>query len=114
MALLKSQDAEALMRDAVVVDLSDPQSQADAIRRRATVQAAQILQNARQEADKIRAEAAAAGREAGHAEALEQFGQSLDQLQDAWVRAAQQWDADRARMVEEAQRSLIAVRSEEQ
>lgn len=64
MAVIRSRQAAALVREAVVLDLGDLARQGEAIRQRAVAQADQILREARDEARRIAQSAA----EKGHAE----------------------------------------------
>ncbi|MHC4993521.1 MAG: FliH/SctL family protein [Planctomycetota bacterium] len=139
MALIKSKQADALAHDAIVLDLGDLRRQANVLKERADAEAAAIIDRARQETEHIRvaatqraaeaetlceaaekrgfeegfarghAEGLEAGRLAGHEEAFKQASEALEQLQTAWVEAADHWDNDRLRMLQEARQSMLTV-----
>jgi len=125
MALIKSQHADDLAHDAIVLDLGDLRRQARVLMDRAKLEAERIVAEAKQEAEQLTAGAEHKGYEAGHArgleegrtaghaagraEAIAEYRQQLDQLQEAWVHAARQWDADRRTMLLEARQSLLAL-----
>lgn len=125
MALIRNKEADQTAQDAVVLDLGDLRREADRLRKRAEAEAEQIREEARAEArrltegaeqrgyeagyEKGHAEGREAGYQKGHAEALRQAESSLNQLQEAWVNAAKQWDAERREMVQEARQSLLRL-----
>jgi flagellar biosynthesis/type III secretory pathway protein FliH len=125
MALIKSHNAAAVLQDAIVLDLGDLRRQADELKRRAHAQAQQIITEAREQARRLTENAEAkgfeagfaagqkaghdAGRKQGHDQALRDTAASLTQLQDAWINAAHQWDAQRRTMVLDARQSLVAL-----
>lgn len=125
MAMIKSNQAGQMMRDVIVLDLGDLRKQADQIRQSAHDQAQQILAEARQQAGKMtagaeeigrragyeagRTEGLEAGRQAGHAEALEQSTQALQQMTEAWTAALRHWDSQRHDMMIEARQSLMRL-----
>jgi flagellar biosynthesis/type III secretory pathway protein FliH len=139
MALIKSKQADALAHDAIVLDLGDLRRQANVLQEKAHADAQAIIDNAHQETEHIRVaatqrtaeadsiceaaekrgfeegfakghtEGLEAGRLVGHAEAFKQSAEALEQLQAAWVEAADHWDNDRLRMLQEARQSMLAV-----
>lgn len=117
MALIKSHDTASLVKDAVVLDLSDPQYQAESLRGRAVADANQAITEAGPHPEQVvyepEADARRLGYEKGlaegHAEALRRAAESLETLQEAWIAAAQRWDADRSRMLLKASHSLVEL-----
>lgn len=125
MALLKSQQATDLAHDAIVLDLGDlrrqgasiiaqAESQANAILAEARTHATELTKNATTEGQaagfaKGYEEGKVAGRDAGHAEALAASAESIGTLEQAWIAAAQKWDAERRQMLTEAKSTLVAV-----
>ena len=123
MPILKHQQAAPLLKDAIVLDLSDVARQAERMREQAREQAQRIVQEAEQRAQTLidGAEAKgheqgyqaghekglAEGHEQGRAEALEQMRQQLEALHATWARAAQQWSDQRAQLESEARRNII-------
>ena len=123
--LLKAPQARPLVKEAVVLDLGDLGRQAAKLRAKAEADAAQIVDDARAEAQRI-IEAAHAegykaghaegvergveeGRASGHAEALAASSDALTTLQEAWLNAAQTFDAERATMEREASRAVLEL-----
>lgn len=126
MPLLKRDNSsDRLASEAVVLDLGDLRQQAEKLRAQARAEADRILEQARAEAEMLTAEAAqkghdagyqqgydeglAAGRKQGHAEALQKTREQLNQLQQAWVDAAQQWDSERRTMLLDARQSVLEL-----
>lgn len=125
MALIKSQQATDLAHDAIVLDLGDLRRQGSAIIAQAQSQANSILAEARAHAAELTKSATsagqadgfakgyeegkAAGSDAGHAEALAASTESVGVLEQAWIAAAQKWDADRRQMLTEAKSTLVEV-----
>jgi len=125
MALIRNKDADQTAQDAVVLDLGDLRREADRLRKQAEADAEQIREEARAEArrltegaeqrgyeagyEKGKAEGHEAGYQEGHKEALKQAESELSRLQEAWVNAAQQWDAERRGMLREARESLLRL-----
>ncbi|QNN21452.1 hypothetical protein HED60_03915 [Planctomycetales bacterium ZRK34] len=125
MALIKSHQAQDLAHDAIVLDLGDLRRQARVLIDRANVEAQRIVDEGKAKAEAMTADAdqrgydagyargesegRTAGEAAGRAEALAAYGQQLQQLQQAWISAAQQWDADRRTMLIEARQSLLTL-----
>jgi len=125
MPLLKHNDTSRIDHDAVVLDLGDLRRQGETIKQRARDEAARIIADARAEAARLtenaaaeghqqglaqgRAEGLEQGRQQGHAEALQQTAEGLRKLQEAWINAGQQWDAERRAMVLDARQSLLEL-----
>lgn len=125
MALIRNQQAAKLAEDAIVLDLGDLRRQGEQMKAAAKAQADQIIAEAREEARRLtdgaeqagreigyaagHAEGLVAGRKEGHAEALAKSEAALAKLQEAWVNAAHQWDAERREMVAEARQSLLTL-----
>lgn len=125
MALIRNREAEQSAQDAIVLDLGDLRREADRLRRQAHEEAERIRAEARAEAQRLtegaeqrgyeagynkgHAEGLEAGRKEGHDEALKQAESSLTQLQQAWVNAAKQWDAERREMLREARQSVLRL-----
>ena len=111
MAVIKSQNAQTLLKDAVVLDLGDLRRQAAALQQASQAQARRIITQAQEEAarltsnahakgfeqglreglDKGTQQGLAEGRKQGHAQALEQTSAQLQQIQQAWIGAAVAW-----------------------
>jgi len=118
--LLKHTSVDRIAGEAVVLDLGDLRQQADAI-----LYDARRLSSARAEAQKLTDAAEHIGREqgqaegyaqgleegraAGHAEALASNNEQLNQLQQAWIHAAQQWEDQRRKMVLDAEQSVVEL-----
>lgn len=101
MALIRSKQAAALVREAVVLDLGDLARQGEALKQRAQAQADQILKQAHDEARQLAqsaskrgyeeglqkglAEGRRQGHEAGQKQALEERRAQLEQLEARWA-----------------------------
>ncbi len=125
MPLLKEQNADLVQHEAIVLDLGDLRQQADQIKQRAREEAERVLAAAQQEAQRLtadgkragyeqgveqgRAEGLAQGRDTGHAEALQQTGEALAQLQQSFTAALERFDAERARMMLDARQSMLEL-----
>jgi flagellar biosynthesis/type III secretory pathway protein FliH len=125
MALIKSHNAATMLQDAIVLDLGDLRKQAEALKQRAIAEADRILAEARAEARRLTDAAEAKGFEAGfangkaaglktgeklgHDQALKSTSEEIHKLQEAWINAARQWDADRRNMLLDARQSLLAL-----
>lgn len=127
MAVIKSQNAQTLLKDAVVLDLGDLRRQAAALQQAAQAQARRIIVQAQEEAARLTAGAHAKGfekglregldkgtqqgltegRKQGHAQALEQTSAQVQQLQQAWIAAAGAWDAQRQEMDRQARSAVL-------
>lgn len=125
MALIKSNIAGDVLSGAIVLDLGDLRRQGEAMKQRAQAEADRIMAAGREEAAKLTAGAEArgfdagfqkghaagleAGRKQGHDQALRDSAAKLQRLDEAWVAAARQWDAERRAMLLEAKQSLLAL-----
>ena len=123
MAVIKSANTSRLVRNAVVLDLSDLGRQAEVIRAEARAEAEAILAEARVEAERLRAEAAEAGRGEGHAEGLEagreagrhegrdavraELAPRMEAVAQAWTAAVDGWEEQRGEMLALARADLI-------
>jgi len=125
MALIKRDNAKEAAKDAVVLDLSDLGRQAERLKEEAQAKADQIVQEAEQRAREL-VEGAdqrgydqgyqrgydagfETGKEQGRAEALQQQAEQLQQLQQVWTEALQQWEGDSARLQREAQQQVLQL-----
>ena len=126
MPVLKQSEAAPLLNDpTVVLDLGDLRRQADRIIAAAEQEAGRILEAARaaarDEAERIRAEAEATGRvdgeaagraageERGRAEAMAAAEAQLDELQAAWTTALDDWSSRRASDLAAAREDVVAL-----
>ncbi|MBI1369510.1 MAG: hypothetical protein GC162_12760 [Planctomycetes bacterium] len=125
MALIKRSQADCISHDAIVLDLGDLRRQARVLIERAQRQADEILTNAKAEAKRLtdaaskighdegfakgKAEGFEAGRAAGRIESIRKTDEALVKLQEAWINAARQWDADRRAMLLEARQSILKL-----
>lgn len=123
MALIKANDAKRAAQEAIVLDLGDLQKQADELRQHARRDAQRIRDEAHAEAQRLteqarqrgyeagfeqgKQEGYEAGRKQGHEAALNETRQQIEQIQQAWIQAAHQWDEQRQRMIADARRSLL-------
>jgi len=126
MPLLKrNTSSDRFAHEAVVLDLGDLRQQAEKMRAQARAEADRMLNEARAEAERLTAEATqkghdagyrqgydeghAAGLKQGHDEALQKTREQLNQLQQAWVDAAGQWDNQRRTMLLDARQSVLEL-----
>ncbi len=125
MPLIKDNNAQRMQHEAVVLDLGDLQAVGERMKAEAKAEAARIIAEAQAEAQRLSDGAAerghaegfeqgkaagfTQGRAEGHAQALAEAQEQLATLQQAWVNAAQQWDADRRQMLLDARQSLLAL-----
>lgn len=125
MALIKSHNTQQHAAQAVVLDLGDLRQQADAILARAHEQAERIVNEAQVKAKDIHTQAKQAGYDVGYElgktegqvegekqglqKAHEEAKVICDQIQQAWIHAAEQWDGMRHDMISEAQQSLLKL-----
>ncbi len=117
MALIRSKQAAALVREAVVLDLGDLARQGEAIKARAVAQADQILKRAQDEAKQVAqsasnrgyqeglqrglAEGRKQGLEAGRKQAIEERKGELDRLQAEWTESLDHFiDARKGLLIE--------------
>ena len=125
MAVIKRQQAAALLKEAIVLDLGDIAQQAARIEAAARAQARQIEQAARDRAAQMTANASAEGfaqgrvdglaagrvegRRQGREEALQQVAAQLEQVQQSWIEAASQWDAYCRTVQREARQDVLEL-----
>lgn len=123
MAVIKRTNASQLVRNAVVLDLSDLGRQAEALLAAARAEAEEIRVAARSEAERLRAEAVeagraeglaagteegrAAGRVEGHAEAVAAVQPRLDAITAAWQASLDDWQRRRGEMLAAAQTDVL-------
>ncbi len=113
MGLIRRADAGTMVRDAVVLDLSDLARQGEALLVRARAQAEAIVAEAHRERERLIAGAAETGRAAGHAEgmalgqregreaALEADAQEISRLVGVWEEAAARFEGQRDQLLAE-------------
>jgi flagellar assembly protein FliH len=125
MPIVKNTHAARIARDAVVLDLGDLRRQTELIIANAQREAERIIHHGRDEARRLIAEAdrigheqglargrdegRAAGLEEGRATAVEQMRTQLDGLVDRWASTLGGFDADRQRLMLEAQQDVLAL-----
>lgn len=125
MALIKNAQATMLAREAVVLDLGDLRRQGDALIAQARARAETIVRDAEHERDRIVAGAAERGHaeglargeeegrrrgeEAGRLAALEAQSAQIRSLIERWTRAVEQFERDRAGLLEGAQRDVVRL-----
>ena len=125
MALIRSKQAAALSRDAVVLDLGDLARQGQAIREKAQRDAERLLADARTQARRIVEEATHAGREEGvqqgltegrekgraegRAEALNRAATALRDFEAAWQQALDEFTAARHAMLVEFKTDVVRL-----
>lgn len=125
MALIRSKQAAALVREAVVLDLGDLARQGEAIKKRAEAQADQILQKAREEARQLSQTASKQGHEQGHKaglaqghkegleagrqEAFAKHAAALDALQKQWLEALNGFVEARQSLLAEARLDVLRL-----
>jgi len=129
MPVVKSQAARPLIKDALVLDLSDVAQQAARIKEDALLKAKQIIDKAKTEAQAVsqtttqRAyeEGKTAGYEAGHKkgydegvekgyeEAFEKTRETLAALEQPWIESAKQWDQYRTDVDEQTREAVLEL-----
>jgi len=123
MALIKGQSADKAAKDAVVLDLSDIAQQAEKLKQDAQAKADRLIAEAEQRAAELtegadeRGYAAgyergyeagrAEGQQTGHTEALQKAADQLQQLQQAWTQALQQWERDSQWLQQQARDGVV-------
>ncbi|MEO1007050.1 MAG: FliH/SctL family protein [Planctomycetota bacterium] len=123
MAVIPRADAEALARDAIVLDLGDLSRQGEALLARAQAAATQIITDARAERDRLiegaaerghregdargYAEGLARGREEGSAAAVAEMREQVDAFTEAWTRALEGFESLRRAILGEARRDVL-------
>ncbi len=125
MSLIRNQNAAALTRNAVVLDLSDIAGQAEEIRRRASADAEQIIVDARKLARKLSSSGNDMGYrdglERGHAEGLERglvegrqqaaaaMMESIESGLQAWGSALGEFKNRREKLQQEARQDVLRL-----
>ncbi len=125
MALIRSKQAAALVREAVVLDLGDLARQGEAIKARAVAQADQILKKAQDEAKQATQSAAKRGHdeglqrglaegrkqglEAGRKQALEERKAELERLQAEWTESLESFVEARKGLLIEARIDVLRL-----
>jgi flagellar biosynthesis/type III secretory pathway protein FliH len=125
MALIRRADADAIARDAMVVDLGDLMRQGERIRERAKAEAEQIVAAARAEREKIlkgareqgyaegfakgRVEGEAKGREEAMAQSIAERKTALASIERNWAQALEEWGTRREAMLQDARREVITL-----
>ncbi|MEX0776177.1 MAG: FliH/SctL family protein [Phycisphaeraceae bacterium] len=125
MALIKSQYAVGLIKDAVVLDLGDLGRQAERLRQAAQAKAELIIEQGRQHAKRLTDAAHAEGFAKGHAEGLVQGvnegrqqgrtealaarGEQFAALDKAWSENLARWDEHRQTTEREARRAVLTL-----
>jgi len=124
MALIKDQNKLAA-QDAVVLDLSDLQRQAEILKQRAEQRAEQIVQEAQAERQRLLENAEKEGFDAGHQRGYEQghqeglsagrdeahreHNEALRSLESSWGEALEVFEARRADMLAEARSEVVRL-----
>lgn len=125
MALIRSKQAAAMVREAVVLDLGDLARQGEAIKQRAVAQADQILKKAQDEARQIAHNSSKRGHEEGHKqglvdgqrkgleagrkEALDQHLPAFQALQLQWTQALNTFIDSRAGLLTETRLDVLRL-----
>lgn len=125
MSLIKAANSAQLVKDAVVLDMSDLRRQANELNQQAQAQADRIVAEAGIAAEQMLADAQKSGYEQGHTagrtegheqglseghhEALSQHAETLSAVTTAWDQALQTWDADRSALMIDARRNLLEL-----
>ncbi|MCX5661138.1 MAG: FliH/SctL family protein [Planctomycetota bacterium] len=127
MALVKSQNAAGMLKEAIVLDLGDLGRQAAKLQAAAEGRARKTVGDAEQEAARLVSGAHAKGhekglaegtarglaqgleegRKQGRAEALQQSSAEFKRLQQAWAAAAADWEARRETLDREARDAVL-------
>ena len=125
MAVVKRQDADKLVRGAMVLDLGDLAREGRRIRERSSEDAQRIVDEARAERERTVAGAAEAGRaqgfedghakgyaeglQKGRAEALAEARKELESVRAAWASSLQSFEAQREALLEGARRDALRL-----
>jgi len=123
MPVLKQQHVAEQGGSAIVLDMADLARQAEQIKTAARHEAQRIVTAARdevaREAELLKADAASAGREEGHAvgleegrrqgraEALAETSEALAEVEKGWLAAIARWEEDRLRILEGCEASIL-------
>jgi flagellar assembly protein FliH len=125
MAVIKSHNTATLLKGAIVLDLGDLNRQAQEMRAAAEEQARRIRADGQAEAQRLiagaHAQGLAAGRAEGLAQGLEQgraqgrtealtaTGEQLKQLEQAWLKALEEWDQQRQALERAARQAVLEL-----
>ncbi len=129
MAIIKSHNAETLLKEALVLDLGDVIKQAQQIREDAQAKARSLVSEAQRDAEMIRKsvfdetlekgfeqgqqqglkEGREQGLEQGRQEAFDQSNKQLQQLQEAWSQALEQWGQQRDDLLRDARGAVLEL-----
>ncbi len=125
MGLIRQADLEHVARDAVVLSLGDLRAQGEAMKAQARHEAAQIVQAARGERERLiqgarelghgeglktgRDEGLRAGREEGRSAALGEARPRLEALEQGWAQALREFRATREAMLEQGKRDVLRL-----
>ncbi len=127
MPIIKNQEATKLLKQSLVLDLGDVVKEAKRIRDDAQAEARRLVTDARNDAETIRNvvhhDSEKKGHEVGLAKGLEEGRQQglvegrkqavdetkreLEKIQQAWLDAMGQWEADRQQMLREAKQTVL-------
>lgn len=123
MPMIRKEQAQAISRGAIVLDLGDLQRQGDAIIEQAKHKADEIIKSAKRQRERLLEGAAdygrtegfamgkidglAEGRAEGKAEALAQHAAEFAELTDRWVEALGNFESDRSLLLNQAMDSVL-------
>lgn len=123
MPVLKSDNAQSTIKNAIVLDLGDIGRQAEKLRADAKAKARSIIEQAQVKADALIAEGhekgfeqgraagleqgIAEGREQGHAEALGQMTEQLTRMQTSWGESLASWETARSALEADARQTVV-------
>lgn len=127
MAIIKSNNAETLLKSAIVLDLGDVAHQAQRLREAAQAQAKALVQEAQNKVESMRKaahdesakqgydeglqrgleEGRKQGQQEGHQEALKRSGEQLSRLQGAWSKLLEQWESQRQTLEQQARQAVL-------
>ena len=123
MPILKGHQANAVMKEAIVLDMGDLRREAARLLSEARARSRQVEEEAKQEANRISTaayelafaegkvrgneEGAAEGAEEGRARAFQEWTEKLESLEEAWIRAARSWESQRERIDREARQAVL-------
>ena len=123
MTVIKQNQAMPLIKEAIVLDLGDVARQAQKLRAVAKAKARQIIESAATKATQLShvaqeeghrkgyaqglAQGLEEGRQTGRDEALKQFTQQLESIQQGWLDALEHWQNDRTTLDRHARRAVL-------
>ena len=123
MTVIKQNQAMPLIKEAIVLDLGDVARQAQKLRAVAKAKARQIIEGAATKATQLSqvaheeghrkgyaqglAQGLEEGRQTGRDEALKQFTQQLESIQQGWLDALEHWANDRVLLDRHARRAVL-------